>query len=480
MRDIYLNNPVYLKYIKSGVNMNQLFNPVFISKALKSYYFDINRLWIINERELKRFKDKKFRKMVNFAYTVPLYHDLYKKEGVHPDDIRGIRDITKLPVVSKDDLKKYYPDGLISSRIGKEKLIEVSTSGTTGRSLSIFVDLHDALMGIFGYIRMLREYDINWRKDKLTIIGDFAPHTVESGYITRGIFSKMQNSFRFKNMQWLDTNDKPEELIDKINSFKPDFLGGYVGMLGHLALLKEKGRGKNINPRVVGTTGSVVDDSLRKFIGNIFNAEVFETYGSTEAGPIAFQCKKGGYHVMSDFVHLEIIENGKHVSSGEPGHITITKLYGTGTPIIRYTAMNDIAAPLTKMCSCEMSGELLKKVYGRDILSLYLPDGKVLLPSSITQIFSRILYELKTNKVIDLQVIQHSFKKIEVRVVIDKNLRNKGPTIDDVFSIIKQGFQEKFGSNVEIIIKEVKKINRKDKRIISKIDKNKLKITGYI
>jgi len=460
--------------------MNQLLNPILISKVIKSYLFEINRIWTIKEGELKKFKDKQFRKIVNFAYTVPLYHDLYKNANVYPNDINELKDITKLPIVSKDIFKKYYPNGLISSRINKGKLIEVSTSGTTGKTLSIYVDLHDVVIGLFGYIRMLKEYDINWRKDKLTIIGDFAPHTVESGYINRGILSKMQNNFLFKNIQWLDTNDKPEVLIEKINSFKPDFLGGYVGMLGHLALLKEKGYGKDINPRVIGSTGSAIDDTLRKYITNIFNSELFETYASTEAGPIAFQCKKGSYHIMSDLVHLEIIENGNYVSSKEPGHVVVTKLYGIGTPIIRYIAMDDIAAPLKKTCNCGMPGELLEKVYGRDILSLYLPDGKVLLPASISQVFSRILYELKTNKVIDLQVIQHSFKKIEVRVVIDENLRNKGPSTEEIFSIIKIGFHEKVGSNVEIFVKEAKKIDKKDKRIISKINREKIKISGYI
>jgi len=460
--------------------MNQLLNPILISKVIKSYLFEINRIWTIKEGELKKFKDKQFRKIVNFAYTVPLYHDLYKNANVYPNDINELKDITKLPIVSKDIFKKYYPNGLISSRINKGKLIEVSTSGTTGKTLSIYVDLHDVVIGLFGYIRMLKEYDINWRKDKLTIIGDFAPHTVESGYINRGILSKMQNSFLFKNIQWLDTNDKPEVLIDKIDSFRPDFLGGYVGMLGHLALLKEKGQGKDINPKVIGSTGSAIDDTLRKYITNIFDSELFETYASTELGPIAFQCRKGSYHIMSDLVHMEIIENGRYVSSKEPGHVVVTKLYGVGTPIIRYIAMDDIAAPLEKTCSCGMPGELLEKVYGRDILSLYLEDGKVLLPASISQVFSRILYELKTNKVIDLQVIQHSFKKIEINVVIDENLRNKGPSTEEIFSIIEKGFHEKVGSNVEIFIKEAKKIDRKDKRIISKINREKLKITGYI
>jgi phenylacetate-CoA ligase len=207
---------------------------------------------------------------------------------------------------------------------------------------------------------------------------------------------------------------------------------------------------------------------------------MFETYASTEAGPMAFQCRNGGYHIQSDYVHIEFIENGKYVSSEEPGHVIVTKLYGVGTPIIRYTAMNDIAAPLMKSCKCNMSGELLKKVYGRNILSLFLQDGRVLLPATITQIFSKILYELKTNKVIDLQVIQHDFKNLEIKIVIDKILKNNGPSFNEISDLVKMGFHEKFGKGVNITVKEVDKINRADSRIVTKIDRDKIKISGYI
>lgn len=459
--------------------MNQLFNPIFLSKILKSYFFDINRIWEMNERGLERYKDKQFCRLVNYAFTVPLYHDLYKKAGVHPGDIKGLKDIEKLPFVTKDELSKYYPDGLISNKTSKDRLIQVSTSGTTGRSLSIYVDLHDVVKGIFGYIRMLREFDINWRKDRLTIIGDFAPHTVETGYIKKGIFAKMQNSFLFKNIQWLDTNESPEELIGKINAFKPDFLGAYPGMLGHIALLTEKGLGENIKPRVIGTTGSVFDESLKNYVREIYGAELFETYGSTEAGPIAFECRKGGYHVISDYVNLEILKNGKPTKNKQ-GHVVVTKLYGIGTPIIRYTAMNDIAAWSTKTCECDMPGDVIEKVYGRDILSLYLPDGRVMLSSSISQIFSKILYVLKTNKVIDTQIIQHDFKNIEVKIVLDKKLKNKPPSFNKISKVITDGFHEKMSKDVKVFVKEVNKINRKDSRIISQIKKSDFKLTGYV
>jgi phenylacetate-coenzyme A ligase PaaK-like adenylate-forming protein len=101
------------------------------------------------------------------------------------------------------------------------------------------------------------------------------------------------------------------------------------------------------------------------------------------------------------------------------------------------------------------------------------------LPSSFGEIFSRILYELKTNKLTDVRVIQHSLTKIEIKVVIDEKLRNVGPSVEELFSFLIRNFKEKLGAGVEIQIKEVDKIDRLKPRIISKVDKTKLNITGY-
>lgn len=459
--------------------MNSFNNPIFLLKVLKSYLVDIDRLRRLNDDKLRRYQDKRFKKIVKFAYTVPLYHDKYKKEGIHPDDIRGIRDINKLPMVSKYDFKKYYPDGIVSSKIDKNKLIEVTTSGTTGKSLSIYVDMFDIVYGLFGYIRSIKEHGIDWRKDKLSIIADFAPHTVESGYIHKGLQPRLSSNFFFKNMQWLNTNDPPDKIIKEINKFKPDFIGGYVGMLGHLALLKEKGFGKNISPKVIATTGSPLSASLKELMIKSFNAKIFQSYGSTESGPIAFQCENGKYHVMSDFVYLEFLKNGKPIKSEEAGKIVVTKLFGIGTPIIRYDAINDIVAPLYKKCNCGLSGELIAKIYGRDDISLYTKDGRIILPASFGEIFSKILYELKTNKLKDAIIIQHSLTNIELQVVIDEKQRDIGPSVEEIFSVLRQGLQKKLGPDVEIITKEVKEINKEKPRIIQKLNRDKLKITGY-
>ena len=459
--------------------MNPFYNPIFLSKILKSYLFDINRLRRLDDQQLQRFQDKKFKKIVEFAYTVPLYYEKYKKAGIHPRDISGLKDIEKLPFITKQDIKKYYPAGIISKNKRKDQLVEVSTSGTTGKSLSIFVDMFDVVMGLFGYLRTIREYDLNWRKSKLTIIGDFASHTAESGYINKGLQPRISSNFVFKNIQWLDTNADPKENLEKINEFKPDFIGGYVGMLGHMALLKEQGFGKDVTPKVIAATGSVLDKSLRDYIEQSFQAKLYEVYGATETGPIAFECKDGGYHVMSDLLHLEFFNNNEPVTSGDAGKLVVTKLFGRGTPIIRYDAINDIVAPTDKKCTCGLSGDLIEKIYGRTDLSLILPDGKVLMPSVFAEIYSKILHQLKSTKLKDTKIIQKDLHTIEIQVVIDKK-QKKGPSEKEIMSLIKEGFEKKVGSDVSIFIRTVEGLGDHEARIVSKITGGSTEVTEYL
>ena len=461
--------------------MNPFYNPVFLGKILKRYIIDVDRLDRISEESLRRYQDKQFRRLVRFANTVPLYHEKFKYAGIQPATLTGIADIQKLPSVTKDDLKRHYPDGIISSRINKDSLIEVSTSGTSGKILSLYVDMLDIVMGLFAYMRALHEYGLSVWKNKIAIIGDFASHTAESGYVTRGLQPRFHLPSLSKNILWLNTNDDPKTVASALDEFQPDFIGGYVGMIGHLALLKESGVGNNISPQFIASTGTVIDPFLKSYIEKQFHAKVFEVYGATESGLIAFQCRQGSYHLMSDLVYAEFFRDGQPLRSGEAGEMIITKLYGNGTPIIRYNAINDIVAPLEKTCSCGKAGALIKKVYGRNDLALYLPDGTVMLPSSFSEISSKILYELKTNKVKNTKIIQHDLATLEIQVVIDEKLRTVGPSVEEIFQFIQRSFAEKVGPAIQVTVKEVDAVDTSQgPRIISMVDRSKYTISRFM
>ena len=65
------------------------------------------------------------------ARTVPFYRDAFAKLGLDPREMRSALDLTRLPLISKDDLRR-DPEAFVStSRTGRNAL-PFETSGSTG------------------------------------------------------------------------------------------------------------------------------------------------------------------------------------------------------------------------------------------------------------------------------------------------------------------------------------------------------------
>lgn len=462
--------------------MNPFYNPFFLLKVLRAYLLDIDRLDRFSKEKLQRYQDKQVQKLVNHAWMVPLYHTLYTKHGVSPKDISNRFDIKKLPIITKEDFKNKSAFDLIPKGKNPSSFVKISTSGTTGKSLVLYVDMYEIIVGLFGYLRSIRSYGLDWRKNKLSIIGDFAPHTAESGYVNRGLLPKSWFKSSFNNLQWLDTNDSPEGVMNELESFQPDFIGGYTGMLGHLAVLKNKGLKSTFQPKLIASTGALLDPKLKGYIEQTFKAPVFEVYGATETGLIAYQPpNETKYQVMSDFILPEFLNRYEEpISSNEPGKMIVTKLYTGGTPIIRYDALNDVVLP-GYISTDDTAGfpTEIQRIFGRDIIRLYRKDGKILLGSSLTTIFSRLLYKLETSKIRELKVIQQSLDDIDVYYVVDEKLRNKGVSVHQICDELYTGFKEVFGSTVHVHFTEVKQVSRDEPRIMTKVDPNSITLTGF-
>ncbi|UCF49096.1 MAG: phenylacetate--CoA ligase family protein [Thermoplasmatales archaeon] len=460
--------------------MSLLFKPLILSRVLKSYLVDPNRLRRSTNEELKAFQNNQLRKMVFYAYKVPLYRDKYKTIGIHPKDIHGIDDIEKLPFITKDDIRKYSPDGIISSSFNKKDGIVSRTGGTTGKSLPVFFDLYTVIKGMLGFVRALNEYGIDWRKTKMSLLIDLSERSFENEYFINSIFSAIKPLFSEKNIQIFDLFSISEKVIKKIDQFQPEFIGGYPFALIRLAMLKERGLGKNIAPRCILSSGSYFDEYSKKLIEEKLDSKIYDFYAATESGPIAFECKKGYYHVHSDLIYPEFITNGNPVSPGKPGTLVITKLYGKGTPIIRYTGIDDIVTIPKNKCSCGLSGTLIKKIHGRKSHSILLPNGIMVLPSFMDDILGLIIYKTKVNKIQRIQIIQHKINSLEIKVLFNKELRDMGTPPEKIFNVLKRIFLEKSGSEIKLKINEVKHFDAKDQYFISRIDRTKFIERKYL
>ncbi len=461
--------------------MNPFINPYFLFQILKSYLIDTNRLHRMTSKSLKKFQDISIKQTVKYAYDVPLYKNKYKECDVHPDDINGIVDLQKLPFITKDDIRKNSPNGIISPSFNKEKAIVGYTSGTTGSPTQIYDNMYSAIKWLCGGVRIMKEHNINWRKTKITAITDLSENSIERKYIYDGIISNLKPFFTLDNLQILDAFYDPKKTIKKINSFQPEYISGNPGMFKKLAQLKRMGYGKDIHPRCMTSSGAILDNYLKKNIEETFETQVIDAYGATEVGPIAYQCKYGMYHINSDLIYLEVTDdNGECVSPGNLGHVVATRLYGKGTPIIRYTGLDDFITTTDEICDCGLTSKLIKEIHGRETQSIVLPDNKILLPSSLAKFYGELSLRIDTDKIDGFQLIQQRIDKIEIRVLIEKDLRNTAPSIEEIFSVLQKRFKDKFGSNIKINVKEIKTYKPQTPSIVSKVDKSKIKKKLYI
>jgi len=157
---------------------------------------------------------------------------------------------------------------------------------------------------------------------------------------------------------------------------------------------------------------------------------------------------------------LEAIDENKElVNPGERGRLVITKLWGTGTPIIRYTGMEDwITLGNGEKCSCGLKSPIFgRPVEGRVLSNIHLPDGRSIPPSQFLYI-TDVLNKLKTFKVKKYQIIQNIIDEIDILIEIDEDQRNEGPSFNLISEKIKKIYKENIGTNVKLNIKEVNKI----------------------
>ena len=93
--------------------------------------------------QLKRWQSERLVKQVRRVWeNVPYYRKKMEAQGVTPEDIQSVDDLTKLPFLSKADLRDAYPYGLLGAP--RKDCVRIhSTSGTTGKRVVAFYTRHD-------------------------------------------------------------------------------------------------------------------------------------------------------------------------------------------------------------------------------------------------------------------------------------------------------------------------------------------------
>ena len=175
--------------------------------------------------------------------------------------------------------------------------------------------------------------------------------------------------------RYISSEAEPAEILAALEAHRPHMLYGFLTPLRQLAeQLQRLGRTQPL--RSVFSTAEPLDPSARALLAATFQAELFDIYGCTEAGPLAWECRMHqGLHVAADMALLEC--EGR---PGMPASLVVTSLELLAMPLIRYE-VGDLALPMPAgRCDCGCTLPRLQRVEGRVVDRVRLPDGSMLSP----------------------------------------------------------------------------------------------------
>jgi phenylacetate-coenzyme A ligase PaaK-like adenylate-forming protein len=94
---------------------------------------------------MKQDQARRVRKMVSYAYRwVPYYRETMDRLGLRPSDFRSAQDLTRLPIIENDHLRR-DPECFVSRARALDRYCQVRSGGTTGAPRLVY---HDA-RGLF-------------------------------------------------------------------------------------------------------------------------------------------------------------------------------------------------------------------------------------------------------------------------------------------------------------------------------------------
>ena len=285
--------------------------------------------------ELRCLQLDRLRTSVQHAYdNVPHYRSSFDAAGVHPDDVKSLDDLAKLPFTAKSDLRDNYPFGMFA--VPREAVSRIhASSGTTGRPT------------VVGYTRDDLETWATVMARSIRAAGGRRGHVLHNAYgygLFTGGLGAHAGAERLGCTVVPVSGGMTERQVQLIQDFRPDII--MVTPSYMLSVIDEMER-QGIDPRStslrVGIFGAEPwTNDMRREMEERLDMHAVDIYGLSEIiGPgVASECveTKDGLTVWEDHFFPEIIDpvTLEPVDDGEEGELVLTSLTKQAMPIIRY------------------------------------------------------------------------------------------------------------------------------------------------
>ena len=385
------------------------------------------------------FRAKRLRRLIRHAYeNVPFYRRHFDGHDLHPDQIRSLADLQRVPVTSKADLQALPVTDTLSAGLKPEGLITRWTEGSTGAPFTIRRTLFEELLLNVFRLRAFRWGGMRLRDRRLLVNDVLDPGTRPDQ--TRSRMLEFLNRKGFLSHRVVASGTAPAQLAQILCDEEPDVVGGYPSALAKLAEYLSEHATEVKPPRFIGSGGETLTPGLRQQIEEGFGTRVYDTYGANEINLIAYECPQTGeLHVMDDAVIVEVLNDGRPVAEGERGEVVVTALHSFAMPFIRYR-LEDSAVRGSNACGCGKPLSTIQTVLGRSSEYFPLPDGRELHPYDL---INTIWGE---NWVRRVQIVQERRDRVVVRLVPSNE-----PS-EATLAGLRKKLQSQTGSGVEVVV----------------------------
>lgn len=433
-----------------------------LSSVSRSQYWDLYREMLQADRlplaELQALQWQRFKALLEHAYArVPYHREAMNELAVSPSDIQSAEDLHRLPIMTKGDIQRNFPDRVAAEDSDTDDWQYVSTRGTADRLMVIhdFAKRDTVRAGTTRSLFLSGGYRVG--KKAIDIPPDICsivcgaegegldgvvPHlwhmTRQGLWKDPRAISSLRGRiernwiFRKRTLQPFGSRGTslPEEDLDAyaraIRRNRPYLLKALPTYLLEIARYVEAKGEPPLPARVVKPMGGSVSPAMREVIERNVEGEYREEYGSAEFGDMACDCSvRDGLHVFSDRFLIETVRHGRAAGEGELGKILITDLSNRAMPMIRYQ-IGDVGRLVSASHGCGREAPRLY-VDGRIEDTLVTDAGRVFTNDTIVDYFR------ERGDVTNFQVIQKHDGLLELQVVPSATQNGVGPSLVEDF-----------------------------------------------
>ncbi|MBR3722978.1 MAG: phenylacetate--CoA ligase [Selenomonadaceae bacterium] len=417
---------------------------------------------------IKNIQEEKFLKQVRHVWdNVPYYRKKMEEKGVSVDDIKSMADISKLPFLSKADLKAAYPYGLLGVPLSECVRIH-STSGTTGKRVIAFYTKEDIDLWDTCCARAIVAAG-GTRDDVVHVAYGYGLFTGGAG-LDGG-------SHKLGCLTVPVSSGNTERQILFMMDLKATILACTPSYAAYLAeSLSEMGYGPDDIPLKAGIFGAEAwSEEMRRDIEAKLGIKAYDIYGLTElSGPgVSFECSaQGGMHINEDHFYAEIIDpdTGEVLPEGEYGELVFTALDKKAFPLLRYRT-RDICRLTREKCSCGRTFIRMAKPKGRSDDMLII-RGVNVFPSQIETVLMKEGYAANYQIIVD-RVKNTDTLDVHVELMPEM-FTDSVSDIDERRRALETGIHNILGIKAKVTLVAPKTIQRSEGKAVRVIDKRKI------